>query len=249
MPPDTHPASPTGELIIRFDGDGVHPHSMVADRVLEFVGTFTEVMRRAAETREYEVTFTGLELRDKCAEFVLLVGEVEYAVEAAQDAVSLMEQSELPKGLGEPVKRARRAFRALPRGYSASLMIDAYSAPLGRRPTPGALMPWSQETFRARPMRAGGTRPAVRFSANNGEKFTLSATEEIAKDFGHVLYEDVLVRALISRHRHNLSVHSGEVQGFTRLNDAEPTTAWQEWFASHADDWADVVDIEHALGR
>ena len=104
-------------------------------------------------------------------------------------------------------------------------------------------------TIRARPIRAGGVSPAVRFSAD-GEPadFTLPCSAELSRELGAQLYREVEIEASIVRAADG-HIESGELLGFAAVaSDEDPAGAWERWFEINGKGWDDE-SVEAYMGR
>jgi len=148
------------------------------------------------------------------------------------------------------VDRLRTALQALPEAVSATVKVGRRWE---RKLEPGAVVRaeliGELATIRARPIRAGGVSPAVRFSAD-GEPadFTLPCSEELSRELGAQLYREVELEASIIRAADG-HIEGGQLLGFAAVDDeADPAGAWERWFKVNGKGWDDD-SVEAYVGR
>jgi len=104
-------------------------------------------------------------------------------------------------------------------------------------------------TIRARPIRAGGVVPAVRFSADDEPAdFTLPCSQQLSRELGAHLYREVEIEASITRSADG-RIEGGQLMQFVVVNnDDDPAEAWERWFKVNGSGWDDA-SVEAFIGR
>ena len=156
-----------------------------------------------------------------------------------------------PRGAAEATDAVRRALRRLPTGQSAKVIVGPWQQPLAISAVTGDDLPAASTlAVRAKPIRAGGSRPAVRFQSASEEKaFTLLAgTEDMARKVGQHLYKQIDIVARVVRDEEG-AVESGVLESFAPVGEEETTEAWRDWFESNGAEWNRVEDLEIELDR
>lgn len=246
----THDSS-AKEIVLRVDGGGWHPSTADPAALLTLAAAYVEGLRAVARASELQFTMRGIEIRDECVAIGIGVDRVSAALDAAKElSAALVSRGAAPR-TSTVVDRIRSALQSLPKDVSATVRVgkrwqrkleaDGATA----RPEPlGELA-----TIRARPIRAGGVSPAVRFSAD-GEPadFTLPCSEELSRELGAQLYREVEIEASIVRGVDG-HIASGELLGFVAVaSDEDPAGAWERWFEINGKGWDDE-SVEAFIGR
>ena len=224
-----------GDLLsLEIDGPDIHPHSVDAVSLLELAAAFFSLVTAEAAQSGHELRFESIEIRDKCALIAARPSDYALARVAAQHALHVLDGSAAPpRGGADQVRRFNKAAKAFDKpdhrllaggtGWQAAIVL-----PNERRARPMTCM----TTFRAKPVRVGGTNPAVRFSSDmERDEFTLDAGEDLARSLGTHLYRDVEIEALIERARDG-SIQGGEVLSFRAVDTVceDPWGVWEQWY-------------------
>lgn len=204
-----------------------------------------------AKASELQFTLKGVTIRDECVAIGIGVDRVGAAIDAAKELSTALVSRANALGTSMVVDRIRAALQALPKEVSATVKV-------GKRwqrklePDGGMAQPepvGELATIRARPIRAGGVTPAVRFSAD-GEPadFTLPCSEELSRELGAHLYREVEIEASIVRTADG-HIDGGQLIGFVVVNtDEDPGETWERWFKINGSGWDDE-SVEAFIGR
>lgn len=239
------------EIVLRVDGGGWHPSTADPGAILSLAAAYVEGLRAVAKASELEFTLKGVTIRDECVAVGIGVDRVGAAIDAAKELSTALVSSASTLGTSTVVDRIRAALQALPAEVSATVKVgkrwQRKLEPNGdiARPEPvGELA-----TIRARPIRAGGVTPAVRFSAEDEPAdFTLACSEELSRELGAHLYREVEIEASIIRTADG-HVDGGQLIGFVVVStDEDPSEAWERWFKINGSGWDDE-SVEAFIGR
>ena len=230
-------------VVLEVDGPDVHPGTADAPAILDLASAFFGLMQGAVKEDSAELTFKGLHIVDKCMAIVVPVNNVSLAKMYAEDAHEMIRVSD-----SEVAKRARGALKRLGEGISVKVAADGWERAIelpvrAVRPVDSILC------MRARPVRAGGAHPTVRFEGLGEEPFTLSVTAEQARSLGSLLYREVEIVADVTRNV-DFTIDRGRLRSFEEVADVDPVPLWRDWYRSvGGDEWDRIVDIEAELGR
>jgi hypothetical protein len=245
------PAEPaTKEIVLRVEGGGWHPSTADPGALLSLAAAYVEGLRAVAKASELEFTLKGVTIRDECVAIGIGVDRVGAAVDADKELRAALVSGASVQGTSMVVERIRAALRGLPEDVATTVRV-------GKRPQhklePDRGAPLTEPfgelaSIRARPIRAGGVSPAVRFSADDElADFTLACTEQLSRDLGANLYRDVEIEASIVRAADG-HIESGQLIGFAVVDaDADPAEAWERWFETNGSGWDDA-SVEAFLG-
>lgn len=243
------------ELAIELDGKDVHPDSVDTGRTLEFVAAMLELIGNVAKLDGRELTFSGLAIRDKCAQVVVRTSDGERARNASMTTLAILARDETDLDVDQIwslqplVERVQRAVRGLPDGQIPSLQVRNDKAVVHIDTSPPPTMPTSVVILRAIPQRSGGVDPKVRFSAfAERDAFSLDVTPEQARQIGAHLYHELEIEAQVVRLLDGRIV-SGKLIEFHPLDRGDSLALWQAWYRENAAHFEDVDDIEAELGR
>jgi len=239
------------EIVLRVDGGGWHPSTADPATILTLAAAYVEGLRAVAKASELQFTMKGIEIRDECVAIGIGVDRVSAAVDAAKELSAALVSRATAQVTSSVVDRIRAALQSLPPEVSATVKVGkrwqrklepdgatARAAPVGEL-----------ATIRARPIRAGGVSPAVRFSAD-GEPadFTLPCSADLSRELGAQLYREVEIEASILRGADG-HIESGELLGFVVVDsDEDPAGAWERWFKINGKGWDDE-SVEVFLDR
>jgi hypothetical protein len=249
----TNPAHPRAfhpdDLVIELDGEGVHPDSVSSFEALEFAASMLHLVVQVAKRNGQRLSFSGLQIIDKCAALATRASDAETATDATQTALRLVAGVDEDRLVRTAVERVRNARTALPEGYVGRVHVGPWSASVAPFSGPPARKATSLETLRAVPVRVGGAEPAVRLRAPTEPRtFTLDATEDQARELGSHLYREVEVEAEVVRSESG-EIESGRLLAFYELDPTPDVEAWGAWYRTSAARFDDVDDIEAELAR
>lgn len=228
--------------MLRVDGGGWHPSTADPGAILSLAAAYVEGLRAVAKASELEFTLKGVTIRDECVAIGIGVDRVGAAIDAAKELSAALISRPTAQGTSMVVDRIRAALQALPKEISATVKV-------GKRwqrklePDGGMAMPepvGELASIRARPIRAGGVTPAVRFSAD-GEPadFTLPCSEALSRELGAHLYREVEIEASITRTADG-HIDGGKLIAFVVVNsEQDPAEAWESWFKINGSAWDD----------
>lgn len=238
------------KLRIRFDGPEIHPHTVDALKALEVVSAYLAFLQEIARSEGQSLSFTGIEIIDECTLFKTSPSEPAVAETATRQATAFLSRNaHPPQGTQGKLARMRDALAALPAGYTTTALYGTWHEPLVVAKEDPVDRPYARVSLRAVPIRVGGMTPTVHFrSGSELRRFTLTVTEEQARTLGASLYNEVDIVALVARD-HNGFIQEGTLEEFHTLDPGDPRSAWEAWFKANAEDWEDVEDVEHELGR
>jgi hypothetical protein len=241
----------TKEIVLRVDGGGWHPSTADPGAVLTLAAAYVEGLRAVAKTSELKFTLRGVAIRDECVAIGIGVDRVSAVIDAAKELSSALVSRTHAQGTSMVIDRIRSALQALPNEVSATVKVgkrwQRKLEPDGGNTEPepiGELV-----TIRARPIRAGGVAPAVRFAADDEpQDFTLPCTEELSREIGAHLYRDVEIEASIIRSADG-HIEGGQLHSFVAVDTGQdPAEAWQRWFKINGSGWNDE-SVEAFLDR
>lgn len=242
------------EIAFEVDAPGFDPETAPTPLLLEAASAFFAALARTAELEDGKLVVTGLSVRDKCVQIVSRVDRPDLArVVTAKVLGYTSGRESSPRGLGDSIERFRTALRALGPGAISKVYVGRWGQDIDV-PEEGKLDVSSIEetTIRARVLRVGGkTKPKIMLeSPSESSPFTLDATEAVARDIAHHLFEDVDIEARVSR-ANDGKIKAGSVISFLSMDSTvDPVSAWQAWFRAATDGyWDDVHDVERELSR
>jgi hypothetical protein len=225
-----------GELLFEVDGPNVHPTTVDALSLLEMAAAFFSLVAAEAVQAGTQLDFHGLEVLDKCAAVRVNVSDKSTAISAARQAQQVLRgASPPPRGGSDPVKLFRKAAQRFEAGVP-TFRIAAITAegqlPIAIPKDPRSRPMDTLVTLRAKPVRVGGDKPAVRFSSVlERDEFTLGADADLARRLGNELYREVELAAIIERGKDGV-INGGKVLGFEVVDAsvADPWGAWRKWY-------------------
>jgi hypothetical protein len=240
------------EIVLRVDGAGWHPDTADPGAILTLAAAYVEGLRAVAKASELEFTLKGVTIRDECVAIGIGVDRIGAAVEAAKELDSALgaHRPTVP-GTSMIVERIRGALQALPPDVSASVKVGKrWKRQLDRTAGLMSAEPVGElASLRARPIRAGGVTPAVRFSADaEPADFTLPCSEQLSRELGAHLYREVEIEASIVRTPDG-HIEGGQLLSFVVVKtDDDPAEAWERWFKVNGSGWDDD-SVEAFIGR
>lgn len=194
-----------GPVHVEIDGPDIHPASIDPGSALGLAAAVLSALDALAKASGRDVTFTGLQVVDKCAALVTYSSDEAATRRDAQDLHAMLKgEKQTPKGLGRQVARISRVIDDLPDHMSAVLRVgygslDPVEVTL-RGSRVGATRYESQETLRCR-LTGLDTDPA-RVKVTNvlsGEKLSLKATNEQVEAFAGNLRAEFDITAVVKR--------------------------------------------------
>lgn len=202
--------------------------------VLELSVAYFDLVVRLAKDRGHDLGLMGLQVYRKCVAIAVWPRNIEEARVSARSAVELIRRA--PTGGTRhrtAVNRVRRACVALPRGYIPSVRLAKQTLPMEVVEEPATDYPWSIAKIRVTPYKSGGKSDAsVQFtSVLEGYDFTLEVTQEMARELGHTLYQEVDIEAEILRSADGRIVE-GKVLEIMHLDDQPDISSWRNWFGA-----------------
>lgn len=233
-------------LTVAVDGKGVTPATVDTPMLLRAGLQYIEALQLVSSEMGEELVCTGMAVTEGSAGVAFALN---LDAEEAADAVDQDIRSAKPSA-------PARALLDLAR-EAATDGIQLYVANDNHRrwnidptPTPGPMR--VRMTARVKVLRSGGARPSVRLQHLLYSKmFTLEVgTQQIARDIAQYLYMEIDVEAEISKHDDG-RWSDGRLITWHRLDDGDPTEAWQRWFAPNAEHWRTLSadEINRELGR
>jgi hypothetical protein len=238
------------ELLVELDGPGVSPDTVDTLALLTLAETYFRLIGKVAEASNMSLTFQGLRVLDKCVAVSATPNNQELAQLVSVRALRIISGEESPpRGTEVLTSNLRSCLRSLPTGHVARTRWGKRSHPLVAPPLPSQEHPWETVELRVIPIRVGGADPGARLrSASEGHEFTVSATAEHARRLGAMLYSEVDVELEVCRDFEG-RIERGRVVEVHAVSDAEPATAWRQWFRANAPEWDEVDDVGAELGR
>lgn len=230
------------EIVLRVDGGGWHPSTADPGAILTLAAAYVEGLRAVAKTSELQFTLKGVTIRDECVAIGIGVDRVGAVIDAAKELSSALVSRSPAQGTSMVIDRIRAALQALPSEVSATVKVGKRWQ---HKLEPDGGHAWPEPvgelvTIRARPIRAGGVVPAVRFTADDEPQgFTLPCTEELSRELGAHLYREVEIEASIIRSADG-HIEGGQLHSFVAVDtDQDPAEAWQRWFKINGSGWND----------
>lgn len=211
---------------------------------------YVDLISALADEDAADLTFTGLQVIDKCVAFAFRATEPDLARREAKRAYRCAIGAESPpKGAVTANRELREALRRLPPTQIARVVAGNFREDLRVASAASVLSAEGHVSLRATPVRVGGQRPAVRFESKSEERpFTLDVTKDHARQVGRFLYAEIDIVALVRRDEDGL-IESGTLQSFEPVTDDDATSAWRDWYAHNASAWDSIADVEAELGR
>lgn len=227
-------------LVLEIDGPGVHPETADVPAVLELASAFFQLVVANAD-EVGGIKLTNIQIQAKCLAIAALPDRLGVAKTCAQHAIIQIAGGEAPKGCGKYVERMRAAIIRLPTNHSVKVLAGPWrGSVVAEKLRPEE--PISETiSIRAIPIRIGGNRPAVRFHCESEDEFTLTATQQKAREIGPYLYREIDIEALVQRDADGAIV-GGQLVSFEPLSESDPRPAWREWFRSVGGDDIDFDD-------
>jgi hypothetical protein len=253
---------PTPETLkFELDGPDVHPANVDTRAALALFLQYLEMLRKLAKHAKRELSFTGLDVKDKCLEFQARPSNPDFAhIHSAELSQYLARQVDIPDFIAPDVRKFRKQIRKFPQELTSTrvhvgerqelVFTAAFTEPKRERYS-------EQLSTRAVVLRVGVAHPKdskrkvpVRLSIDMEEpkEVTLHTDLETSRKLGGYILQEVEVSLVVGRDRVGRIV-SGEVENFEPLQNISPSTAWRDFYRQAASEWDRVEDIEKELGR
>ena len=224
---------------MRLDGGDVHPHNVDPALVLALAGAYVDALRALAAAHDLSLDLRGLQIRDRCVEVAFGVNKLTPAREAARQVDLALASPDRPRGAIGAIDRLRDALAAVPPTVAVTVSAgQGWTRPLTLHAPEVAPPALELVTLRVVPVRAGGADPVVRFHAEREADFSLSASEDLTRGLGSLLYREVEIEAEIARDAAG-AINGGRVLAFEPVDSGDPVAAWDSWFKQSGGDWDD----------
>lgn len=220
------------------------PRSADPVQVLALAASYLESLQAIAADAGETLDVEGIELRPGSVELAFRIGKLAPVQEYARELARAMTATDAPA----PVRRLRSAVSRLPVHVHAEVHVGAWKslvqATLIRDDQPLREL----TTLRAKLLRVGGIRRAVRLRAGDDRDFSLEASEDELRQLGAYLYREIEIEAEVERDDHG-NILEGRLLSFAVVDDERGAAdAWQQWFDDNAGEW-DEASVENFLGR
>ncbi|MEZ4237395.1 MAG: hypothetical protein R3F59_14850 [Myxococcota bacterium] len=239
------------DLAIEVDGPLAHPDVVLAVPVLEFASSVLNLIENVSERYGLKLQLRGISIVDKCTAIVVHPADTDYVRDVLEEVTAMVRFGDLHGNFKTHISRVRKAYNALPQGYSAKVRIGNWTSPIEVLSQSPSYLPYSIEVCRVVPVRVGGRRPMVRLqqALPFRMEFTLRTTQAMAMAIAKHLYEEIEVDMEVIREFDGSMDKVGKLLAFRTLDGGDPLALWREWFADHATAWSEIDDIEKALER
>ncbi len=215
-------------------------------------GAYLHLLTRIAREQGRDLTFRGLRLGPGSTCAYVLPNDPKVAEEAADEAAPYVSgEVEPPPGLEAEARAVSGILRdGLPPALVADIIIGPWRRPLAPRPQEDRSLATEVVSLRAKILRVGGIRPAVRVeTASEETAFTLLVTHpEDARRLGARLYEEIDLVATVRRDT-EWKIVGGTLDSWEPLEEGSGVEAWREWFRRSCPEWEEIEDVNRALGR
>lgn len=147
-----------------------------------------------------------------------------------------------------PVRRLRSAVSRLPVHVHAEVHVGTWKSLVQTTLVRDDQPLRELTTLRAKLLRVGGIRRAVRLRTGDDRDFSLEASEDELRQLGACLYREIEIEAEVERDDHG-NILDGRLLSFAVVDDERSAAdAWQQWFDDNAGEW-DETSVENFLGR
>jgi hypothetical protein len=235
---------------IAFELHGVTPETVNTIALLRLASSYFEHLRRIGSSKDLELNFEGLTVKNKCVQIAAKASHITAAKKAVEKQARILRLVEpAPPGTEGATESLRDQLRALQPGMHAKVVCGKWSRRLD--PKSAEHVPWPRETTALRVVivRVGGNQPSAAFlSPSERNQFVLPVTQVQARQLGGRLYSEVDIEAEIERDSEG-RISGGKLIDFAIIGDGDPAEEWRAWFAAAASGWDNVDDIEAELGR
>jgi hypothetical protein len=134
---------------------------------------------------------------------------------------------------------------AFVRDSSASILAAEISPDRGVSPPPPPPEVTGDTTLLARCLRVGGVRPKAELRLQTGELLYPDVSEEIARELGKRLYEEVVVRATATWRTDNWQVVQLRIDSVSSFRRVDPVLAFKELTEAAKGRWDEVDAREY----
>jgi hypothetical protein len=241
------------DLRLEIEGGGVEKKTVDAKKALELAAAYLDFLEKISAEEEPEenpepVRFYGLEVVDKCVEFISTPDNPIKALVAAEIAKALLaDRGEAPRGLGESRDRLAHAVG----GFGEQKIV----ASIGKNKFPLVLPPAEEDkspfvitTFRA--TLNGLWRGRARFSARREKKdFSVKIELFHVVELGHHMLRELDIKVKLTRDLDG-NIESAKLLRFYPVSQEDPTEAWQAFYRQvGGDEWDRVDNLEEEIKR
>jgi hypothetical protein len=228
------------------------PTTVDSSFLCRYAGTFLRLLSRVAAEDGRELSFSGLRLEEGSVRAFVLPNDPEVAKDAADEAAPYVSgDAEAPPGLEGDARAVSEILREkLGSGQCSNIIIGPWRTDVAPRPQVVRSLATELISVRAKILRVGGVRPAVRVeTAAEESAFTLIlGNPDDAPKLGALLYQPVEIVATVRRDDVDRIV-GGTLDEWEALEPGSGVTAWRDWFRRSAPEWEDVENVERELGR
>jgi hypothetical protein len=217
-------------LKIELDGPGVQPETVDAQALIALAGAYFALLQKIASVDlDEELGLQGIRIEDKCVAVSTLPSNDALALAAAQHLAYAMQGDAYGRHAGE-FKALRKALDMLPSGYTARAMVGDWHQALEHTTEPLVSYPYAVTTLRVRLVRVGGTAPTAQFeSGSEDDRFTLSMSEDLARQLAPLLYQELEATMTFTRDDRG-KIRQGRLDSFEKLDEGNAFELWHTWF-------------------
>jgi hypothetical protein len=213
-------------------------------QVLALAAAYLESLQALAADAGERLGIEGIELRAGSIELAFRVDKLAPVRDYARELARVMTVADAPS----PVKRLRTAIARLPERVHAEVQLGTWRAAVESGLVYDEQPLRELITLRARLIRTGGIRRAVRLRTGDDRDFSLDASEDQLRTLGVHLYREIEVEAEVERDAHG-NIDGGRLLTFALVVEGDdPADAWQKWFDENAGEW-DEASVEGFFGR
>jgi hypothetical protein len=227
------------------------PETIDSAFIFRLGAAYLELIAHVAREQGRELAFRGLRLGDGSTRAYVTPDDPRTAQEAAEEAAPYVSgETEAPPSIEPYARRVSCILQdGLPPAVMADVIIGPWSRPLATRPPEDRSLSTDTLSVRAKVLRVGGIRPAVRVETTSEDgAFTLQITPPDAPKLGARLYQDIDLVATVRRDP-EWKIVGGTLDSWEPLEEGSGVEAWREWFRRSCPEWEDVEDVNRALGR
>lgn len=250
--------SPSDGFMVEITGERASPFEVDTLAFLQFASSYIELVSlTAAEALDDEagLTFTGVQVLDKCVAVAARVSDPDVAQEAAAMAAPWVRGTSVPPRVLAPyVSRAQEARRRFPSFQEARVIVGPWSMPIEAAALQAVAdsRRASRTTLRARLLRVGGKEPRARFESRTEPRpFSLRVTPELARMLGPSLYQDVEIVVSVIRDADDAIVE-GSLLEAVQVKSGTPQEiiqAWRDFHKRVGSEWDEIDNIKAVLNH
>jgi hypothetical protein len=235
------------ELVLRIahdqDKHRFTPETADPVQILALAASYLESLQVIAADAGETLRVEGIELRPGSVELAFRVDKLAPVQAYARELARAMAATDPPA----PIKRLKAAIARLPVNVHAEVQVGAWKSSVESATVSDQQPLRELTTLRAKLLRIGGIRRAVRLRTSDDRDFSLEASEDQLRALGAQLYREVEIEAEVERDQHG-NVEDGRLLSFAVvMEDQDPAGAWQTWFDENAGEW-DEASVEELLG-